>query len=387
MADTMSHKLHIPGSAAVATAIAAALCLIAPFAAAQDARSADEGASEAASAGPRYSLSAEAAAGMVLAADGLGAGPSDTAAVFSVTAKFLHRLEAPGWGAALSHDLNLSGPAALTGSAGDAPTIDIHEAYARLDLGDSAQVFLGKRRLELGIGTAFAPGDIMNPRSGFWDQLNGFRGLCATASLGSDISLRAAASLERAFSADEVDPSLVTWAAQAEAQLGSLQLCASGAYSPGSAARPSLGFSLGLGDLILQAEGAVELEGGPYWFGAGGARESWSSGDASLLVSLDYGYNGEPGLLEHRDYLLPYLKFGLAEAFDIYARALVGLEGPSALLSTGLTLYPVQGFDLELTGLFGLGPEGSEFAELPSLRSKDKGALRDAIGLATRVHF
>jgi hypothetical protein len=338
--------------------------------------------------GPRYSLSADAAAGMILAAEGIGTALEDSAAVFEISGNFLHRLEAPGWGTVLSHSVACSASTASIQSSSEAePSLTVYEAYARLDAGDWGQIFFGKRRMGLGIGTTFSPGDIIDPRAGFWDQKDGFRGLCATASIGSEFSLRGAASLERAFAADKADPSLVTWAAQAEALLGALQLAAACAYSPDYAVRPSLGLSIGLGDLILQAEGAVELESGPYWFGTAGAKESGSFGDANLLVSIDYGYNGEQGLLKKTHYLLPNAKFGIRDAFDIYARSLIGLEGPSALLSTGLTLYPVQGFDIELTGTFALGAVGSELAALPATRSSTNATLRDAVGLATRVHF
>ena len=366
-------------------------------------------------ASPEYSLSADAAASVVLAASGFDPLSADSAAAFGLSANLLHRIEAPGWGLVLSHALDLS-------AASSAPTVTVYEAYARLDAGDSAQFFLGKRRMGLGIGTTFAPGDAIDPRSGFWDQKNGFRGFGATASLGSDIALRFAASLDRSFDAyaagmaakaaakagptsqpaiaakaayanalgdadGPADPRLVVWAASAEVQAGSLQVAAAGTYSPDYALRPSLGLSLDLGGLILQAEGAVELKGGPYWFATGGARETWSSGDASLTLSLDYDYNGAAGLLRRTHYLLPNARFGLAERFDLYARALVELEAPSALLSTGLTFYPVQGFDIELTGTFALGAGGEELATLPAPPSPTAEALRNAIGLAARVHF
>jgi hypothetical protein len=375
--------------------------------------------------GPVYSLSADAATSLVLAAEGLDPTAAGTAAVFGASANFLHRVEAQGWGLVLSHAIDLgaaSAPAGVSGIQGAAPVFTVYEAYARLDASASTQFFLGKRRMGLGIGTTFAPGDGIDPRSGFWDQKNGFRGLGASFSLGSDLSLRLAASLDRSFDAyaaglaakaaaaqgaaspaalaaraayaaalgdasGPADPRLIAWAASAEAQAGSLQLAAAGTYSPDYSERPSLGLSLDLGGLILQAEGAVELRDGPYWFATGGARETWSKDDASLTLSLDYDYNGEPGLLKHTHYLLPSARFAWIERFELYARALVELEAPSALLSTGLTFYPVQGFDIELTGTFALGAGGEELAALPAPPSPTADPARNALGIAARVHF
>jgi hypothetical protein len=377
--------------------------------------------------GPVYSLAADAAAGLLLAGQDLDFAAADSAALFSVSANFLHRIEAPGWGMVLSHSLDISSASADL-IAGAAPTLCVYEAYARLDLGDWAQVFLGKRRMGLGLGTTFAPGDAIDPRTGFWDQKNGFRGLDASFSLGSDIALRFAASFDRSFdayaaglaakaaaaqggptsqpaldakkgyaaalgdAAGPADPRLIVWALSTDAQLGSLQASLAAVYSPDYLARPSLGLSLDLGGLILQAEGAVELVDGPSWFGTAGARETWTSGDANLSLSLDYDYNGAPGLLKNSHYLLPSLRCGLVEKVDLYVRALVELGGPSALLSTGLTFYPVPGFDIETTGSFALGGALSELVGLAALAAPPSplappSQIRDAIGLAARVHF
>jgi hypothetical protein len=383
-------------------------------------------------AGPTYSLSVDAAAGMTLAAAGFDLASPYSAAVWLVQANFLHRIEAPGWGMVLSHQLDISGQAATQASPAFVPSMTVYEAYGRLDLGDSGQFFVGKRRMGLGIGTTFSPGDLVDPRSGFWDQKTGFRGLGLTASLGPDVALRAAMSLDRSFdayaaglqsksaaqagvgslpltgpyiaaqkaaaayaaaldgAAGPADPRLIVWGISAEAQLEALQVAAAGVFAGGSAkaaTRPSLGLSYDLDGVILQAEGAVELSGGPDWFGTAGIRYTFSGDSSSLTASLDYDYNGKPGLLRGTHYLLPYLSYGLTEVFAIYARSLVGIEGPSALLSAGLTLYPVQGFDLELTGLFCLGGAGEEFSSLPAPPSPGAEAPANAVGLAARVHF
>jgi hypothetical protein len=365
---------------------------------------------------PAYSLAADAAAGFTLAGPSLDFGETDTTAVWILSANLLHRIDSPGWGLVLSHSIDLSGQGGASTSL--VPTTTIYEAYARLDLGGSCQVFVGKRRMGLGIGTTFAPGDLIDPRSGFWDQKDGFRGIDLAASIGSDIALRAALSLERnldayaaafrlgtagaaglpaaraAYSAaldgaaGPADPRLLTWAASGDLMLGSLQLAASGLWSPDSILRPSLGLSFDLGGLIVQAEAAAEFAGStalPDWYGTAGARWSWSKDDATLALSLDLDRNAAPGILRHEFYALPSINYTLIDVFALYARALVELEAPSALVSAGLTLYPVQGFDLELTGTFALGPTGSEFEILAV--SPSAGALRDAIGLCARVHF
>jgi hypothetical protein len=290
------------------------------------------------------------------------------------------------------------------------PTLTVYEAYARLDLGTWGQLFIGKRRMGLGIGTTFAPGDLVDPRSGFWDQKSGFRGLDFAASLGSDYSVRAALGLDRNFdayaavlrskapagysalldgAAGPADPRLFVWALSTDAQFGALQASLAAVFAQGDSRaieRPSLGLSYDLGGLILQAEGAVEFAGAPDWYGTAGARYAISSDAGSLTFSIDYDYNGAAGLLRHTHYLLPWVNLTLNDRFTLYARALVELEAPSALLSTGLTLYPVQGFDLEFTALFGLGAADTEFARLPAPPVAGKGATV-ALGLGARAHF
>lgn len=382
-------------------------------------------------ASPAWRISADASAGLVLAADAWDLASADSAAAWSLQTAVLGRYEASAWGFVASGLLDASALATLAGSI--TPSLKVYEAYARLDLGEWGQAFLGKRRMGLGIGTTFAPGDLVDPRSGFWDQKNGFRGLDLALSLGPDLSLRVALSLERnleayaagitakaanaaaqgmgpgtaAYQAAQAasgaystaldgasgpaDPRLLLWAGSGEALLGRLQLALSGVYSPGYAARPSLGASLDLGGLILQAEGAVELEGGTDWYGTAGARYTWSGGASSLTLALDYDYCGAgTALLEAGHYALPSLSFTIDEVLNLYARALVDLEGPSALLSWGLTLYPSPGLDIELTALASLGDAGAQFGNLVSLSpiaSPASGHLRNALGLAARIHF
>jgi hypothetical protein len=400
----------------------AALAAVALWAAAgASAQEAGASGEDPVSSGPRYSLAADAAAGLILAADGADSARADSAAAWTLQANLLHRIEAPGWGMMLSHNVDISGQAATQAQPAFAPSMTVYEAYARLDMGQWAQLFVGKRRMGLGIGSTFAPGDAVDPRSGFWDQKTGFRGIDLAASLGPDLAIRAALSLDRNFDAyalgvknkaatgtpgqaaakkayadalgDAVgpaDPRLLVYATSADAQLGSLQLAAAGVYSYGRIGRPSIGLSYDLGGLILQAEGAVELAGSPDWYGTAGARYSFVGGPRSLTVSVDYDYNGAPGLLRATHYLLPYLSYTKEDSFNAYARALVGLDGPSALVSAGLTLYPAQGFDLEFTLLAGLGASGSEFSTISSfaaLPSPGTGELSAAAGLAARMHF
>lgn len=370
-------------------------------------------------AGPAWAISADASAGLVLASDAWDPASQDSAAAWSLQSAFLGRYEGSSWGFVASGLLDLSAPAGSGGAI--TPAFRVYEAYARLDLGDWGQAFLGKRRMGLGLGTTFAPGDLIDPRSGFWDQKNGFRGLDLALSLGPDVSLRGALSLERNLEAyalglkakaaiatpgaaaanaayaaalgsatGPADPRLFLYALSGEALLGSLQVSASGVYSPGYAARPSLGASIDVGGLILQAEAALELEGSPTWYATGGLRYTWSGGASTLTASLDYDYNGAPGLLEHRHYALPSLSLSIDEVLSLYARALVELESPSALLSCGLTFYPAPGLDLELTFLSGLGPATGEFAGLASISpiaSPATGTIRNALGLTARIHF
>lgn len=414
--------------AVIAVAVAAATLLAAaPASALGAALGGALGADEGAVGGAVYSLSADAVAALYLAADGPDPSSASSAAIWSLQANFLHRIESPGWGFTLSHNLDLSGQA--TGSQAFSPSVSIYEAYARLDLGDWGQCFVGKRRMGLGIGSTFAPGDLVDPRTGFWDQKNGFRGLDFAASVGSELSIRAAMSLDRNFDAytaglksksaaaggptaaaaataakaaydaaldgasGPADPRLLVWALSTEAQLGSLQVALAGVYAPGDAdavKRPSLGLSYDLGGLIVQAEGAADFAlaaDDPDWYGTGGLRYTFSGDSDSLIVSADYAYNGRAGLLPHTHYLLPSVSYTRIDSFAVYARALVELEAPSALLSTGLTLYPVQGFDIELTGTFLLGAGGGEFAAMSALPSPGSETITDVIGLAARVHF
>ncbi len=404
-----------------------------------------------------WTMSADAAAGAILAADGLNPASADSAALWVLSANFLHRYEGGGWGLVLSDSLDLSGDAAAAAGSGGtqslpafAPLLSVYEAYARLDIGDWGQLFVGKRRMGLGIGTVFAPGDLIDPRSGFWDQKTGFSGLDFAASLGSDVAIRAALSLDGNFSAwaagmtaksadaqaaadlaaaaasgwplqpsaliqatklradaayaaalggaaGPADPRLMTWALSTDAQLGGLQLAAAGVYRPDAIERPSLGFSYDFGGLILQAEAAAEFSANgaasladPDLYGTGGLHYMWSDEADSLSLALDYDYNGRAGLLAHSHYLLPWISYTRDEVLNAYARALVGLENPSAFVSLGLTLYPAQGFDLEFTALFCAGAGDGEFSSLASLAalpSPGAGKLSVSGGVAARVHF
>ncbi|MDA8411732.1 MAG: hypothetical protein M0001_15270 [Treponema sp.] len=408
-----------------------------------------------------WSMSADLEAGASLASSGFDPSSSDSAALWILTADFLHRYDGSGWGLVLSDSIDLSGLAsAVAGTGGTdslpafTPAITIYEAYARLDMGNWGQIFVGKRRMGLGIGSVFAPGDLVDPRSGFWDQKTGFRGFDFAASLGSDFALRAALSLDRNFeawaagvraktataasvaatsvttssatsaltaypsaataqstsptpgqiysaaldgAAGPADPRLFTWAGSADAQLGSLQLSAAAVFRPGAVERPSLGFSYDLDGLIFQAEGAAEFSADgaasptkPDWYGTAGLHWTIAGDSDNLSLALDYDYNGRPGLLDHSNYLLPWISYARTDVLDAYARALVGLENPSALLSLGLTLYPAQAFDLEFTGLFGLGSGDGEFATLSNfapIPSPGAGRLSTQVGVDARVHF
>ena len=271
-----------------------------------------------------WSMSADAVAGASLATDGLNPASADSAALWILALDFLHRYDSAGWGLVLSDTVDLSGLASAAIGAGGTealpafpPAITVYEAYARLDIGNWGQFFVGKRRMGLGIGTVFAPGDLIDPRTGFWDQKTGFRGLDFAASLGSDFAFRAALGLDRNFeawaagmraksapvssvlaqayakaldgAAGPADPRLLTWAGSADAQLGSLQVSGAAVFRPYAVTRPSLGLSYDLGGLILQVEGAAELSadgaasiGKPDWYDTAGLH--WmTSGDSDSL--------------------------------------------------------------------------------------------------------
>ena len=327
--------------------------------------------------GTAYSLAADAAALFVFG--GASLDPAEQSASWKLEANLLHRLDGEGWGAVLNQSLD------LTSSATGGVAATAHEAYARLDLGDSGQLFVGKRRLPLGLGTFFAPGDALNPRTGFWDQKNGFRGLAFAGSIGSELGLRAALSLERNLAWASADPELLAWALSADLQLGSLQVAASGVWSPGESLRPSLALGCEFAGLVAQAEFAAELEGGPDYYGTAGLRYAADSGFASLVLSLDYGYNGSPGrLFKGTHYAVGSASFSVAERLSATARALVEPEGPSAIASFALALYPAPGLDLEGSLQAGLGEDGSELSRF-ALGSGT--LLRVAWVFAVRVHF
>jgi hypothetical protein len=392
------------GSAAVAFLFA--LALAAPVLAGPEAAADGSiGDPSDAGAGPRYSLAADAAAGFAVSSPAYALADPGGSALWALSADLLHRIESTGWGATLHHSIDLS-------SRSGAVSSTVYEAFARLDLGDWGQLFVGKRRMGLGVGAAFSPADPVDPRTGFWDQKSGFRGLAVSASLGSELSLRACVSLERNLEAYQAalaaqgsfaspaqkaaalaalggasgpaDPALLGWAASIDYRGGIALLAASAAWSPGAYARPALGLSFDVGGFIAQAEAAVELEDGPSWHGTAGLRRTFSGADASLTLSIDYDYNGSPGLLSNTHYLLAYASLSAAWAFEAYVRALVGLEEPSALLSAGIVLLPATGFDLELAAALGLGEDGTEFAQRASAM---RPPARWSAGLAARVHF
>ncbi len=371
---------------------------------------------------PVYSLSCDAAAGFVLSADGYDPAVADSVAIVSLAANFLHRVEAPGWGLVLNHSLDLSAQAAATAQFN--PTMAVYEAYVRFDLltGGRAQLFVGKRRMGMGLGTAFAPGDLLDPRTGFWDQKNGFRGLDLQASLGSDLSLRAALSLDRNLDATAArlralanpansalqaayntalggatgpaDPRLLTSAASLDVQLGAFQIAVSGLWRPEALGRASLGLGLDLGGVILQAEGAAEFLDGdasaesPSLFGTVGARYTWTVDAGSLTLCLDYDYNGATGaILKKTHYLLPQVILSWTDVLDLSFRALVEMEGPSALVSGLLAVHPARNLDLEFSILTSLGESGNDATALSASYLPAGAALTTAAGLSARVHF
>ncbi|MDP3179503.1 MAG: hypothetical protein Q8M76_16450, partial [Spirochaetaceae bacterium] len=129
----------------------------------------------------------------------------------------------------------------------------------------------------------------------------------------------------------------------------------------------------------------VEFEGGTDYFGTAGFRYAADSGFASLVLSLDYGYYGSPGkLLKGTHYAILHASFSLAETLSVTARALAEPEGPSAVASFALALYPAPGLDLEGSLQAALGEDGSELSRF-ALGSGT--LLRAAWGFAARVHF
>ncbi len=383
--------------------------------------------------GPDYSLSADAAVGFGAASPGFDFTAAGTAALWTVSATFLHRFEGSGWGAVLNHTVDLSGSGVLPGTASAISGI-VREAYADLCPDGALSISLGKRRMQMGVGTVFAPGDMINPRLGFWDQKDGFRGLALEGSVGADLSLRGALSLEGnlgawaaaltarqalaaygpadlrytaaaataaaalAGTAGPADPRLFIWGASADAQVGTLQMALGGNFRPNRIVRPSIGFSADIAGLIFQAEGAVELAGAlggtpdslppgtapgsPGWYGTLGLRYTLYGGDFELTLAADGEYGGGRGLAGWL-YLLPAVTVSIAETGSLTARALVDPEGGSALVSAILVAGFLRDFDIEMTGSFGIGAEGTEFSRLPEPLE----SMRSTLGLAARVHF
>jgi len=141
----------------------------------------------------------------------------------------------------------------------------LEEGYLRLFPNPALTLSLGRQRLNWGAGYTYSATDALHPQTARADRDIGFDGASATWFVTPDLSIAGAVAFDDAF---EVSNRLydtdayrrLRYAGYLSSYFGNLQLDVSAVYEPETILRPGLSGSFSLGDTLLSAEAAVELE-------------------------------------------------------------------------------------------------------------------------------
>ncbi len=302
----------------------------------------------------------------------------------------------------------------------------VYEAYLLLRPLDFLDVYIGRKRMNIGSGMTFAPGDSFNPTGWLFDSKTGGRDVIVKISPNSFLGISAGVSIERSFGTPvpSFAPELVTYALETDLVLDNLQLLASFVFCPDKTLNLGTGFSLDVFGIIVSAEGALELDSDvwrvdgsewkqaeaftdPRFSGTAGARYEIVTEDVSLLLSAEYIYSGQswtadettawenssvPFKLEHKP---PYFRnmhnVAIKTVFSGWSR--LGINGTvvyncidsSMLLNAGVSYSPYDNVDLVANLLTGIGGPDSEREYLPIPPASSQAVA--AITLTARFHI
>ncbi|MFP4426959.1 MAG: hypothetical protein ACLFPP_10925 [Spirochaetaceae bacterium] len=142
---------------------------------------------------------------------------------------------------------------------------ELEEGYVRLFPDPAVSLSLGRQRLNWGAGYTYSATDALHPRTARADRQVGFDGASLTWFATPDLSVAGAVALQDAY---EVTNTLsdtdayrrIRYAAYLSHYFGNLQLDLSTVYEADTILRPGVSGSFTLGDTLLSAEAAVELE-------------------------------------------------------------------------------------------------------------------------------
>lgn len=144
-------------------------------------------------------------------------------------------------------------------------THDLEEGYFRLFASPSVTLSVGRQRLNWGAGYTYSATDALHPQTAEAERDIGFDGASVTWFATPDISVAGAVALQDAYDVSRIGGDVdayrrLRYAGYLSAYFGNLQLDLSGVYEPETILRPGLSGSFTMGDTLLSAEAAVELE-------------------------------------------------------------------------------------------------------------------------------
>ena len=142
---------------------------------------------------------------------------------------------------------------------------ELEEGYVRLFPSPAVTLSVGRQRLNWGAGYTYSATDALHPQTARADRDIGFDGVSATWFATPDLSVAGAVALQDAY---EVTNRLtdtdayrrIRYAGYLSQYFGNLQLDLSTVYEAETILRPGVSGSFTLGDTLLSAEAAVELE-------------------------------------------------------------------------------------------------------------------------------
>jgi hypothetical protein len=223
-------------------------------------------------------------------------------------------------------------------------THDLEEGYVRLFASPSVTLSMGRQRLNWGAGYTYSATDALHPQTAEAERDIGFDGASATWFATPDLSVAGAVALQDAYQISNTPGDVdayrrLRYAGYISSYFGNLQLDFSGVYEPETILRPGLSGSFTLGDTLISAEAAVELENQTLY--------PISGFDPAAAAQALLQAEAIPGLEKPESY----------EPYPIVSAALERSFGSGDLTLTTITeyLYNSMGYDgTEFDRLLGL---------------------------------